>query len=1149
MRQGAEHAAIGSAVVGGPRSAGDAAAVVASALADAEEERSLADWRGAVLGPLLRGAAATHIAGAVAVLVVADARFRSVALAGLCLGVYAVGLLRVPSLGTQRRGWAFIVGLCALQSYIGVELGLTPIPTVLASVNVCVSTLLLGRSGLLLVLLVHCATYLGGAWGATQWDVPHFPAHAHPATASAWLTIVFTVVLAGLALIDAVRQVLRNVLAWFDSAGDQSRQTSDAVVETQALRARAARARRALAESQRLQALHHLGQGMAHRFNNILTAMAGAVDTLRHSLSATERQEVLRELQAATEAATASTRDLLVIGRREASPTGPIDLRESVSEAQASWARLVRPDLRLEVVLDETPPVALQPQQLRQLLTNLLLNAMDATPAGGVVRVTTGRQRVAPPEAGRSVGPGLGTVDALPPGDYAFLAVADSGPGLSAEVQARAFEPFFTTRSRDSHDGLGLSVARGIARLAGGSIAFRPPPDTATPGAHVVVYLPSQSDPLVLAGLVERDAAPQPLPAPAPPPPRESRATPRALTADLGPPDPERRISAEFPAVLLPLESDPEKLGAWRIGFLDRAVLHAMGLFVTLLVIRAATASAEHAESLWVSLALCVCASCFLPSRVPLAPKLTGLVVLGAVAGVLLIALSGAFGAESYPLLFASICWAAASARRRTVNALLFCICLCLLTIAALRLRGVLPYDNAQARPDVTLNWLRAGALAAPALVVLGWTIDSLLSFASSGRRRLEAARQALRDALVAREAEDRLATESQEALARSNRLEVSGRVVGGVAHDLNNVLQVVACAVPLLEQAGPAESRELLDELDAAIGRAQHLVAPLGQPVTGERRSAPLPAEDGPSTELYAHVRGATASFARSLPGGVRLRVTPGSCPDGVWARIEPVDFDRVLLNLLANARDAVGVAGTIEVRVVADAAAPAGGRAVVEVQDDGAGIPAELQPRIFEPLFTTKATGAGTGLGLYQSRLIIQAGGGQLGFTSQPGQTRFTVTLPLRSAQPQAPLPPRRTVSQPTTGMRVLMVDDEPLVRRALARGLRRAGFVVEEAADAAEAMARLRDDGPFDALCSDAVMPGPPVGELVRRFAGQYPEAPIVVCSGNLPDALPTELASVDRVSFVHKPVRADALARQLLGEALPGRILEPPPTLRN
>ena len=1080
----------------------------------APERGALDDWRGSILEPLLRSAAAAHIAGAILVYAFLGEGLGALAAAIMGVGLIAAGLVAVPGWAVGRRSLVFIAALAGLQAYVLMVLPLTPAPTLLASVNVCVATLLLGGAGMSLVLATFAAGHLAGAAG---WAVPlESVTSASTVQLSVWLLLAICVALGGRSLIDAVRQTLRTIFAWFASAADQSRLTDEAVAETRALQGEGARARGALAESQRLQTLHHLGQGLAHRFNNTLTVMAGAVDSLRGERSDVARREALSSLESATQSATAATRDLLLFGRRQPAASGPLDLSTAVNAAQGAWARLVRPDLQLRVDTSDSAPVALDPQQLNQLVANLLLNAMDATPAGGTITVTTGVFEVRPGVAGtQQVAEAAhpATVDPLAPGVYGVLEVADSGHGLSPEARYRAFEPFFTTRGRDSHDGLGLSVALGIARRAGGSVEIAAPRDPATPGTRVVVYFPSMADPAVRRAVRAVQVASD----------GPSRASDAASRIAAGAAGGVPRVVANIEPPLLQAALQQGGVQAWRARLLERTAVHALAVFLGLFAVRMALGVEGDVALLWHSGAMAVAGALVLPRAVPGGARIASLVAIAGVGGCVAIGLSGSFGGESYPLLFISLCWAALSGRRRVVHLALFAMVAGLVGMGSAYTLGLLAPTPAL-EGDTFARWARMGLSAGLVLAMLGWTIHSLLRFADSARARQESARSALREALIQREAEDRRASESQEALGRSNRLEVAGRFVGGVAHDLNNVLQVIACAVPVLESSAPAgpEARELLDEIDGALLRAQQLVAPLGRRTgSGSWSADRLP---GRTTELTSHIATTVAGFARSLPPGVTVVNHPPSGP--IRAQITPPEFDRILLNLLGNARDAVGRSGRVEVRAeIVDLVA------CVTVRDDGPGISEGVRSRVFEPLFSTKAVGAGTGLGLYQSRLIAIGTGGSLVFSSRAGDTEFRLTLPIVVEAPSAP--PQRTtgVHNATPGGALLLVDDEPLVRAVLSRGLTRAGFNVVEAVDAGQAMEFLRHGAHFDALCTDAVMPGPPAAELVRAFLERFPGAPVVVCSGNLPDSLTATLGGITGVNFVDKPIRADALARRL------------------
>jgi two-component system, cell cycle sensor histidine kinase and response regulator CckA len=236
-----------------------------------------------------------------------------------------------------------------------------------------------------------------------------------------------------------------------------------------------------LRRTQRMEALGQLAGGVAHDFNNMMSAVIGFSQLGVGRLDDTERLAYyFREIQRAGERAAAMTRQLLAFSRKQVFRTRVLDLNTIVAEVEALLRRLITDDIELVTVLDPAlVPVEADPGQLEQVLVNLAINAGDAMPRGGTLTIETSNVEL---EDGRtSTDPGL---DA---GSYALLAMTDTGTGMDAETARHIFEPFFTTKEVGRGTGLGLSTVFGIVAQSGGEIRV-----SSTPGAGTTfrVYLP-----------------------------------------------------------------------------------------------------------------------------------------------------------------------------------------------------------------------------------------------------------------------------------------------------------------------------------------------------------------------------------------------------------------------------------------------------------------------------------------------------------------------------------------------------------------------------------------------------------------------------------------------------------------------------------
>lgn len=234
----------------------------------------------------------------------------------------------------------------------------------------------------------------------------------------------------------------------------------------------------ALRRAQKLEAVGQLTGGVAHDFNNLLTVVIGALDLMqRHPDDAARRERMIEAALGAARRGERLTQQLLAFSRRQALHPEPVRVDELLAEAEPLLRRAVGEAVTL-VVAPNAPGavVKVDPAQFEAAIMNLVVNARDATPAGGMIRVETQPVRL---EARQ--------VEELEPGDYLCVAVHDTGCGMDAATAARVFEPFFTTKAPGRGTGLGLSQVYGFARQSGGAAAIDSAPGK---GASVHFYLP-----------------------------------------------------------------------------------------------------------------------------------------------------------------------------------------------------------------------------------------------------------------------------------------------------------------------------------------------------------------------------------------------------------------------------------------------------------------------------------------------------------------------------------------------------------------------------------------------------------------------------------------------------------------------------------
>ena len=243
------------------------------------------------------------------------------------------------------------------------------------------------------------------------------------------------------------------------------------------------RAEDALRQAQKMEAVGRLAGGIAHDFNNLLTAIRGNAELLSHQIkNDPDHVAEIDEILHASDRAASLTRQLLAFSRKQDVVPVTIDVNELVETVTRLARRLIGPDLRLEIqTAGDVHPVIADAAQVEQLLLNLILNARDAVPHGGHIKIRTSNCRI--PDASSD-----GASVSLPDGVYVRLQVIDDGIGMDQATQARIFEPFFTTKEPGRGTGLGLSTVYGIVRQMGGAITVASERDK---GSTFSVYLPS----------------------------------------------------------------------------------------------------------------------------------------------------------------------------------------------------------------------------------------------------------------------------------------------------------------------------------------------------------------------------------------------------------------------------------------------------------------------------------------------------------------------------------------------------------------------------------------------------------------------------------------------------------------------------------
>ncbi len=390
---------------------------------------------------------------------------------------------------------------------------------------------------------------------------------------------------------------------------------------------------------------------------------------------------------------------------------------------------------------------------------------------------------------------------------------------------------------------------------------------------------------------------------------------------------------------------------------------------------------------------------------------------------------------------------------------------------------------------------------------------------------------------------------EAEEALARSQRLELIGRLSAGIAHDFNNILSAIM-GYSELAALGLGEQRQKA-HLDGVIHAAER-GALLTRKLLDHSRSRS--AVKSGTADLLKVVEQNFQMTQRLAGPAIRIRLSLDSEP--MFVRLDATSLEQILFNLVANARDAMPDGGEIAIavsRISAATDAPSGPQTVrLAVTDTGKGMDALTSARIFEPFFTTKALG--TGLGLATCRMLAEQAGGSMRASSELGKgTQVLADFPL--APPVAIKPTGGTtpaIFGHAGGARCLLVEEDALLRRASAQALQHAGFVVIEAPSAEAACRELTEQASaLTLMICDMTQSGRPAAEVFALARELAPGMELIATSGHVGQAV-TDCGP--GVSLLWKPFAATTLARwalDALGAVAPALVpdlLAPLPALR-
>lgn len=376
-----------------------------------------------------------------------------------------------------------------------------------------------------------------------------------------------------------------------------------------------------------------------------------------------------------------------------------------------------------------------------------------------------------------------------------------------------------------------------------------------------------------------------------------------------------------------------------------------------------------------------------------------------------------------------------------------------------------------------------------------------------------------------------------EQEILQSQKMESIGRLAGGVAHDFNNILSVISGYAELglerLDKDAPVAA-DLL-EIKSASDRAANLTQQL---LAFSRRQA-IRQE---VVDLNQVVRESQKMLERLI--GEDIELSAALDPDLPAVMADPGQIGQVLINLAVNARDAMPKGGKLQITTWSETparrlTAPESGIkhpvfSCISITDSGTGMNSEQLERVFDPFYTTKSKGHGTGLGLATVYAIVTQSKGSVSVSSEPGNgTTFTIMLPAQEAVAKPAEPPQECAEdRPGGSERVLLVEDEAFMRDVTERMLVKLGYNVVSAVDGEDALEKLtKADGGFDLMLSDVIMPRLNGAELAARVRESWPGLRILLMSGYTDDIIGRHGVLEEGIQLLNKPFKLNELAEKL------------------
>jgi signal transduction histidine kinase/ActR/RegA family two-component response regulator len=407
-------------------------------------------------------------------------------------------------------------------------------------------------------------------------------------------------------------------------------------------------------------------------------------------------------------------------------------------------------------------------------------------------------------------------------------------------------------------------------------------------------------------------------------------------------------------------------------------------------------------------------------------------------------------------------------------------------------------------------------------------------------------------------EAEAAERREAEAVIRQMQKMESIGQLTGGIAHDFNNMLAIVTGSLDMAKRRlKGTEDPKVAQSIDNAAEGARR-AAVLTQRLLAFSRQQPLEPQAVDANRL---VSGMSELIRRTIGETIAVEIVLGG---GLWPCFaDPAQLENALINLAVNARDAMPDGGRLtletanthldELYAAANADVTPGQYVMLGVTDTGVGMSADVAERAFDPFYTTKGPGQGTGLGLSQVFGYVKQSGVHVKIYSEPGRgTTLRLYFPRHfgpAAAGAGPLLQATEVPQGRAEQVILVVEDEEQVRVMTVEALTDLGYTVVDAPDGAAALARAGELERLDLLLTDVVMPGMNGRELADQLCAARPGTPVLFTTGYARNAVVHNGMLDPGVAFLAKPFTVDQLARKV-AEALagPARVISPSPSAR-